>query len=353
LEFASSFSTAWSQVMPLVEVHRFQGAALALAEGNPDFAAADAPQENRLLLGRALISTASVAFSSRQIPQAIGYASRSAAIAEEIGDQATWVLARTIIKLGSGFVGGKEVIQNWLDEDYDLAMRYGQNYLKATCLLWWGSAHFFATGQYSQVSQERWEEGMAMLRRSGNLWSQGSALRVAADLSLFRGEDEQAKRLAEQVLEIYTELGDRYAANPARTLLADLARQQGDLERATSLYRETILVWRDTSRAEAGARAVETLAFITHAEAQEVDGSARQARLAYAATLLGATDAIRQSIGMSINFIDKPEYERELAAIREEAGESVFQSAWRKGGAMDLDQAVLLATEDPFHPATS
>ena len=56
---------------------------------------------------------------------------------------------------------------------------------------------------------------------------------------------------------------------------------------------------------------------------------------------------------MSVNFIDKPEYERELAAIREEAGESVFQSAWRKGQAMDLDQVVLLATEDPFLPATS
>jgi hypothetical protein len=75
--------------------------------------------------------------------------------------------------------------------------------------------------------------------------------------------------------------------------------------------------------------------------------------LAYAATLLGATDAIRQSIGMSVNFIDKPEYERELAAIREAAGEDTFQSAWRKGQAMNLDQVVLLATEDPFLPATS
>ena len=61
----------------------------------------------------------------------------------------------------------------------------------------------------------------------------------------------------------------------------------------------------------------------------------------------------RQIIGMPVNFIDKPEYERELAAIRAEAGEDAFQSAWGKGQALDLNQAVRLATEHPFLPATS
>jgi predicted ATPase len=353
LGFASSFSTAWSQVMPLVEVHRFQQTALALADVSPVYATSNVPEENRLLLGRALISAASVALGARQFPQAIEYASHSAAIAEEIGDQATWVFARTIRNIGSGFTGGKEFIQNWLDEDYDLAMRYGSNYLKAICLIWWGSVHLFATGQYSQESQKRWDKGMTMLLRSGDLWTQGSALRVAADLSHFRGEDERAKQLAEQVLEIYTELGDKYAANPARTLLADLTRQQGDLELAARLYRETILIWHDTGNADAGVRTVETLAYITRAQAKDFAGSSRQARLENAVTLIGAADALRQNIGRPVNFLDKPEYERELAALREEAGEEAFQSAWRKGQAMDLDQVVLLATEEITLPSAS
>jgi hypothetical protein len=65
----------------------------------------------------------------------------------------------------------------------------------------------------------------------------------------------------------------------------------------------------------------------------------------YAAALLGAADAIRHNIDRPLSILDKPEYERELAALREAAGEEEFQSAWRKGQAMDLDQTVLLVLE--------
>ena len=51
--------------------------------------------------------------------------------------------------------------------------------------------------------------------------------------------------------------------------------------------------------------------------------------------------------------IDKEEYEQELVEIKEEAGKSVFQTAWEEGQSLDLDGAVLLATEDPFLPTTS
>jgi predicted ATPase len=353
LEFASSFSTAWSQVMPLVEVHRFQGSALALAEDTPEFVASNAPEENRLLLARALISAMAVASGARLLPQTWEYAKRSAALAEETGDKETWVWARSILLMSAVFTGGKEVLQKWVDEDYELVMQYGRDYHKAISLILWGTFRFFATGKYSQESLERWEEGMAMLRGGGNLWSQGSALQIAADLSKFRGEAEEARQLAEQVLEIYTELGDKYAANPARSLLADLARQEGDLEQAARLYRGTILVWRDTGRADSGVRTVESLAYIMHAEAQKYADIARQALLEYAITLVSAADAIRLSNGKPVTFLDKPEYEQELAELREEAGEDEFQSAWRKGQAMDLDQVILLATEEITLPSAS
>jgi hypothetical protein len=69
--------------------------------------------------------------------------------------------------------------------------------------------------------------------------------------------------------------------------------------------------------------------------------------------LLGAADAIRQRINRPVNFVDKAEYERELAEIKEEVGTSVFQSAWEEGQSLDLDAAVLLAIEDPFLQFTS
>jgi predicted ATPase/class 3 adenylate cyclase len=348
--FTSSFSSGWSQVAPIVEVSQYQQSVLALAEIHPLYMNSDARVENRILLARALISAAHVASGTRNLRLGVEIASRSAVLAEEVGDLATLAFANTIVKMGASFTGGKESIQTWLDEGYDLVMQFGHNFHKAICLAWWGSANFFVTGQYTQESQEKWDKGMAMLVRSGDLWSQGSLLQVAADIKLFLGEADQAKFMAEQVLEIYSELGDDYAANPARSLLADLARQRGDLVKATLLYRETIIGWRDSGRAEAGVRTMESLAYIMHALAHEEDGVNLPARLTYAAKLLGAADAIRKRINRPVNFVDKTEYERELVEIQEEAATAVFEIAWEEGQSLDLDEAVLLAIEDPFPP---
>lgn len=95
---------------------------------------------------------------------------------------------------------------------------------------------------------------------------------------------------------------------------------------------------------------MESIAYIMHAESQGEDGDLHQARLAHAAKLLGAADAIRGRINRPVNFVDLAEYERELAEIKEEAGESVFQSAWQEGQSLNLDEAVLLAIEGPLLP---
>ena len=270
---------------------------------------------------------------------------RSTAVAERIGDMETWTSTRSIRMLATFLAGGKESLQKWLHEEFEQVMQFGWKYHKAMSLAYWGSVQFFATGQHTREAQARWEQGMAMLRRSENLWIQASALQFAADLSKFLGETSKARRLAEQVMDIYTDLGDKYAANPARSLLAELAREEGDFEQAADLFRETILVWRDTGRADAGVRTIESLAFTIHAQGEGESDQTQQAHLVYAATLLGAADAIRQNIDRPLSLLDKPEYERELAALREAAGEEEFQSAWRKGQAMDLDQTVLLVLE--------
>jgi hypothetical protein len=47
---------------------------------------------------------------------------------------------------------------------------------------------------------------------------------------------------------------------------------------------------------------------------------------------------------------EKAEYERELAEIKDELGEISFQTAWQEGQSLDLDDAVLLATEGASLP---
>ncbi len=347
LSFASTFSLGWSQVVPLIEIHRFQKSALDATINGPDYSELEIAGKDHRGLSLALISASRIAFATRHLPLAIEYAERSAAIAEQIGDKAISTWARSVLSTAAGFTAGVESLQKWLDVDYPQVMQYSTNFNKATSLVRWPTFQFFATGRYDQESIDRWEEGMAMMRRSENLWLQGNALQFAADLSKSRGDLLEAKKLAGQVLEIFTDLGDIYAANPARSLLADIARQEGDFENAVDLYRETILVWRDTGRAESGVRTIESLAFTMHGISKKEQGDALRSRLAYAIKLISAADAVRKSNGLPVNFLDKANYDSELAEIKQAAGEDDFNAAWQAGQTMDLDQVILMTREDP------
>lgn len=347
LRFVSTFSLDWSQVVPLIEIHRFQEKVLALATSKQRLSDLEADEDDRRLFSRALISASIISFANRLVPLATEYAERSAALAGDLGDMPTFVWARSLLSTAASFSGGKEILLKWLEEDFDLVMQYGSDYNKATSLIRWPTFRFFASGQYDQESVAHWEEGMEMMRRSGNQWLQGNALQIAADLSKSRGDLEKAKSLANQVLEIFIDLGDIYAANPARSLLADIARQEGDFHQAADLYRETILVWRDTGRAESGVRTLESLAFTMHGISKDEQGEARQARLVYAIILISAADVVRQSNSSPVNFVDKADYERELAEIQAAVGESAFQSAWESGQSMDFDQVIIMAREYP------
>ena len=117
------------------------------------------------------------------------------------------------------------------------------------------------------------------------------------------------------------------------------------MSEAAALYRKTLRVWHDSGRVDAGARTIECIAYVTHAQASDSDPEERQVQLAYASTLLGAASAIRQSNNLVMSFVDQPLHEQELAAVRDELGAEAFEKAWREGQAMDLDEAVILATE--------
>jgi hypothetical protein len=302
--------------------------------------------EKRLLLGQAFMSAAQIASAARLFAQTQLYASHAKKIGKENGDLETVHSANTLLAFSKAFTGGREVIQHWLDEEYAVALKHVRQHPKALLMISWGSFYFLAAAHYPEEAKRRWEEGMEMLRRSGNLWIQGTGLQIAADLKGRLGETAEAQHLAGQILSIYTELGDTYAANPARTLLADLARKEGDLEKAAQLYREAILVWRDSDRADAGVRILETLGYIAHAKARDANHVEQQGYLVHAATILGATAGIRRTISRPVGFVDKAEYDNEVVALREELGARVFQAAWDKGEKLNLDQVVRLATEE-------
>jgi len=74
---------------------------------------------------------------------------------------------------------------------------------------------------------------------------------------------------------------------------------------------------------------------------------AAQHKLAWAAQLWGAADALRDALGVPIPPIERADYERSLSAARVHLGERAFAAAWAQGRAMTPQQALAAQGHKP------
>ena len=70
---------------------------------------------------------------------------------------------------------------------------------------------------------------------------------------------------------------------------------------------------------------------------------------AWAAQLLGAAEAIRESIGRSLTPVERAVFDRYAATIRAQLDDATFAAAWAAGQALTLEQAVDEALADTQH----
>ncbi|UCG23721.1 MAG: adenylate/guanylate cyclase domain-containing protein [Chloroflexota bacterium] len=123
----------------------------------------------------------------------------------------------------------------------------------------------------------------------------------------------------------------------ATSHIAHIQRQAGDLSAAESAYRETLAHFHWQGHLPAVAHELECLAFIARAwNAPE-----------RAARLLGAAEALRESIEAPMLADEQAEYDMELAALRQELDADSLQRALIAGRVMDIDQAVDYALAGP------
>ena len=80
---------------------------------------------------------------------------------------------------------------------------------------------------------------------------------------------------------------------------------------------------------------------------------AAQQKLAWAAQLWGAAEALRDAPGMPIPPVEGADYERSLSAARVHLGERAFAAAWSQGRAMTPQQALEARGQKPISRSTA
>lgn len=109
-----------------------------------------------------------------------------------------------------------------------------------------------------------------------------------------------------------------------------MAQHQGDLERATRLLTESLVLYKEMADKSGIAAAMEGFAC----------GASSSSQWRRAAKLFGAAEALRQAIGAPLPPPQKPEYDRSRAIVRDTLGDEVFAAARAEGQAMVPEQAV-------------
>ncbi len=170
-----------------------------------------------------------------------------------------------------------------------------------------------------------------------------TALLGLGAIARFQGQFDDARAYFHKSLNIARRLKTSQFEVVSQSELVHLARLEGKLDEARDGYRQLIVKWKELGQRAAVAHQLECLAFVAHAE-REPERAVR---------LLGAAEALRDLIQVSMTNDERQEYDREVAALRDQLAAHVFASAWVEGRAMSMDRAVAYAITPTSETATS
>ncbi len=185
------------------------------------------------------------------------------------------------------------------------------------------------------------EESLALFRDLKHQPGMAQALNIIGEIARFNGDDDRAKRAYEECLAVCQQTGERRRIVFMFENLAFIAVHESEVERAKALGRQGLWLARDMDNRLEMAKALPILAWVM--------GMLGQPQRAI--RLLGASERALEGMGAFNQLNDKREVDGMGAAVRAQLDEATFQAAWAEGRALTLEQAVAVALAE--HDAAS
>lgn len=202
----------------------------------------------------------------------------------------------------------------------------------------------YAVGEMDQAIALT-KESLLLKRELGDRKSIASSLNNLGEMTHTAGDLSGAQALFEECLELDEELEDSWGITIVLLNLGTLAVEQGNPDRADALLFDALRTFRRLGDMDAVTDCLGSLA-----EAAGMRGERNRT-----ATLLGAAEAARESLGTAIRPVERDRHERFVAGVRSALGEEAFAGLWSRGRAMPLEEAIeyaLAAGEEPVPEAS-
>jgi predicted ATPase/DNA-binding CsgD family transcriptional regulator len=179
------------------------------------------------------------------------------------------------------------------------------------------------------------EESLAAFRDLKHQPGMAQVLNIMGEIARFNGDDDRARRAYEECLAVSQQTGERRRIVFIFSNLAFIAMHEGNVERAQALGRQGLQLACDM-----GARLEMAKALQIVAGAMGRLGQPRQA-----IRWLGASERALERMGAFHQPNDRRELDTMITAVRAHLDEATFQAALAEGRAMSLEQAISEALE--------
>jgi predicted ATPase/DNA-binding SARP family transcriptional activator len=244
-------------------------------------------------------------------------------------------LARARALAGAGalacFQGDRVRTGVLCEESLAAARGVGSQHYIALSLLFLSIFQMFYRGDPAQATKLA-EESVAAAREQGEQWLIAICLDCLGMATVQAGDLDRGEALLEESLSLLRGLENRWLIAFPLIHLGFLATCRGDLERATALGRESLALQDQLADHWGMTLSLEVLA-----------AAAGQGQPERAARLLGAAEALLESLGAIHSDEGRGDLARIVTAARGELGEAAFAEAWAEGRAMKLPQLLAYA----------
>jgi hypothetical protein len=147
---------------------------------------------------------------------------------------------------------------------------------------------------------------------------------------------EKATALCEAAVDLFEQQDDKYGLHLGLICLMRIAQRRGDIERVEDLAPRVLMLGRELGGRTAIGNVLESLASVARLQG-DPDRAAR---------LLGAAEALRETLGQRPSATELGDHGAEVEAAHSELGDEKFAAAWVEGQSMPRDQAIALAFKD-------
>lgn len=289
---------------------------------------------------KALHAEAHLAYMQGDYPLVRERLEESLSIYRGLGSAGKHGTATVLITLGDKQteVGEYESAAKMMKEALEI-MRELQDMKGVARALWQLGACEVRPGNYVQA-RRYFEEALPLLRQIGDGSNTAIALSGLAEIAIRQGHYEHAVVLEEESLAMRKEMDEPWGIGVSLGNFAWIALRLDDLEEAEKLLWESLTLRRDLEDRGGCAWCLEKLAEISLIVGQRESYKYSDRSFQRAAKLFGAAESIRAQFASTIDLVDIPEYERQVATVRSQLDEKMFTLVWDEGYSLTMEQAV-------------